>query len=69
MKNANNTAFILGLVMAVFYFAIACMMLFTSFFEKSFAPVVRYVIGTLFLLYSIFRAWRLIKLNRIRDEE
>lgn len=64
MKNANNTAFILGLFMVVFYIVAAFVIVFTSYFEQSFDPPVRYGIGAFFLLYGIFRAWRLIKQHR-----
>ncbi|MDR1730251.1 MAG: hypothetical protein LBR52_06280 [Prevotellaceae bacterium] len=67
MKNTNSTALIFGLFMVVFYFAAAFVIVFTSFFEQSFDPLVRYVLGAFFLLYGIFRAWRLIK--QYSDEE
>ena len=67
MKDANNTALILGLFMVVFYFAAAFVIVFTSFFEHSIDPPVRYALGVFFFLYGFFRAWRLFK--KYKDEK
>jgi len=66
MKNVNNPTFIFGLLMAVLYIIAAFVIAFTSFFEHSFTQPIRYGIGALFLLYGIFRGWRIFK--QYKDE-
>ena len=57
----NKMTYIFGLFMVVVYIAMAFMVVFTPLFERSFSPPVRYGIGIFFLLYGIFRIWRIVK--------
>jgi uncharacterized membrane protein HdeD (DUF308 family) len=60
-RKTNKMAYVFGLFMIAFYIIMAGIFVFSSIFEQNFSPVVRYCIGILFLLYGIFRCWRVVR--------
>ena len=56
----NKITYIFGLVMIVFYLAAGGLLIFYDIFPD-FPLWVRYGLGILFLLYGLFRLWRVIK--------
>ena len=60
-----NLGYIFGLIMIVAYFGFAYLLVFTEVFNN-FAPLTRYIFATIFVVYAIFRAYRLVKYRGYR---
>jgi cytochrome c biogenesis protein CcdA len=56
-----NIRLILGIIMVFIYLGMALLVLFSDFFNMS--PAFRIIIGILFLVYGIFRGYRLFRMN------
>ena len=54
-----NYRFILGLIMVVIYLGMAVLILFSNYFPIP--QTFKVIMGLLFLIYGIFRAYRLYK--------
>jgi hypothetical protein len=54
-----NIRFISGIIMVLIYFGMALLILFSNFFNIS--PAFKIITGFLFLIYGIFRGYRLLK--------
>lgn len=55
--------YVFGLFMILFYLGMAYIMIFSPIFAERVSDPLRYGMGTLFFLYGIFRAYRLVKGN------
>ncbi|MCP9611566.1 hypothetical protein [Coprobacter tertius] len=60
-----NAGYIFGIFMVLIYLGMAYLLVFTPLFERNFAPVIRYGFGGVFVIYGIYRAYRLVKANRV----
>ncbi|HBL71795.1 MAG TPA: hypothetical protein DD409_02225 [Bacteroidales bacterium] len=60
MTNRTNFSFRLvwGLLMVIIYLGMCYMLIFTSLFD-TFSPTLRYIFGGIFLLYGVFRAFKI----------
>jgi len=60
MSNRINFSFLLvwGILMVIIYMGMCYMLIFTGLF-KQFSPTLRYIFGGIFLVYGVFRAYKI----------
>lgn len=58
--NKKVISIVFGAMMVIIYTAMACLLLFSSIFDKQFPFAVRLVFGIIFFAYGLFRAYRII---------
>ena len=57
--NKGKIAFVFGIFMIIIYFGMGIALLFTDIFAWQMREVVRIILGALFVLYGIYRGYRL----------
>lgn len=62
-QQKTKWAFIWGVLMVVIYGAMAYLLALTSFFEAAMPFALRITFGIIFLLYGIYRAYRVWKIR------
>lgn len=69
-KGKGIINYILGILMILIYLGMGCLLGFTAFFNNSIFAKYKYLIAIIFLLYGLFRAYRLFKTNdNTQDDE
>jgi len=66
----NNSKYIFSLFMLLIYFGMSYLLIFSELFSQQYSSFVRIIIGLLFFVYGIFRAYRIIRTKKhiIKDE-
>lgn len=59
--NKDKILYVFGLLMMLVYWGMAVLLIWSPLFTGRIQPVYRYVLGIIFLVYGIFRAYRQIK--------
>jgi len=60
-ENKSKIAFVFGIFMIIFYCVIGIFLIFSDVFVPQLSETMRIIFGTLFVLYGIYRGYRVIK--------
>ena len=60
---------LMGILMPIAYIGVGCFILLSERTKESLLPTQRYSLSGLIIVYGIFRAYRLIKTQKIKDED
>lgn len=63
-SGAAAVAIIMGCIMVTIYMGMAVLLLFTNLFIGKVPEWVRYLMGAVFFVYGIYRAYRIVKTHR-----
>jgi len=59
--NKSKIAFVFGIVMIIFYCVMGIFLMFSDVFVPQLPETVRIILGALFVLYGIYRGYRVMK--------
>lgn len=68
-KSKIIISYSMGILMICIYLGIACLLGFTTFFDGSIFAKYKYPIAIIFLLYGLFRAYRLVRISKNSGSE
>jgi hypothetical protein len=60
---------LIGIIMPLAYIGIGCFVLLSERTKEMFQPTNRYLLSGLLIVYGLFRAYRLIKSQKVKDED
>ena len=60
---------LIGIIMPIAYIGVGLFVLLSERTKESLLPTQRYSLGGLIIVYGIFRAYRLIKTQKVNDED
>lgn len=63
-QKTSTMSYVFGIFMILIYLGMAYILMFTPIFESRFSPAVRYIVGALFMIYGLFRAYRQIRIKK-----
>ena len=63
-RSARRMSYIFGIFMLLIYWGMSYLLLFSPMFRQQMSPGIRYTMGSVFLVYGIWRGWRLMKYKK-----
>ena len=60
-ENKSRIAFVFGVFMVIIYCGMGMLFIFSDIFAWQMPETARIILGTLFVLYGIYRGYRIIK--------
>lgn len=63
-KAARRMSYIFGVFMLLIYWGMAYLLLFSPVFTRQMPSGIRYTMGVVFLVYGVWRGWRLMKYKK-----